>query len=187
LLQQAGYQFEAFSLEISEIIDENLNCFEQSLHLARLKMRHFRDKYGLKYGSFGLALTCDTMVEFEGQTLGKPSTEAEALSWLVSYSQKRQSVHTGCCLLNLDGSGEEISWAETTEVFFGKITEENALNYLSVQKDAMDKAGAYGLQDEAFPYVEQIRGSYTNVVGLPMESLKMHLKKITSSVGKDHA
>jgi len=176
LLHKAGYQFEALSLETSEIIDENLNCFEQSLYLARLKMRHFQEVYGLKYGEFGHALTCDTMVEFSGQTLGKPKDSAQALDWLVSYSEKTQYVHTGCCLMKLDGSGEQISWAETTEVCFKQITKENAQEYLEAQKDAMGKAGAYGLQDEAFPYVEKIKGSYSNVVGLPMESLKNKLK-----------
>jgi len=78
--------------------------------------------------------------------------------------------------MKLDGGGEQVSWAETTEVYFKKITKENAEDYLSAQKDAMGKAGAYGLQDEAFPYVEKIEGSYSNVVGLPMESLKEKLK-----------
>lgn len=178
MLHQAGYQFEAFSLETSEITDENLNCFEQSLHLARLKMRQFESLHGLKYGKFGYALTCDTMVEFKGQTLGKPKNKKQALDWLVSYSQGSQSVHTGCCLMRLDGLGQKKAWAETTQVKFRTITKRDAQKYLDEQEDALDKAGAYGLQDKTFPYVENIEGSYSNVVGLPMESLKLKLKEL---------
>lgn len=177
MLQKGGYQFEALSLETSEIIDENLNCFDQTIYLARLKMRQFKKTYGLKYGKFKTALTCDTMVEFDGQTLGKPDNENQALDWLVSYSNNKQYVHTGCCVMKLDGSGEKKSWAVTTEVFFKNISKENAQKYLKDQKDAMSKAGAYGLQDETFPFVEKIKGSYSNVVGLPMESLKVYLDK----------
>jgi len=177
LLHQAGYQFEALSLETSEITDENLNCFEQSMYLSRIKMRQFEEVHGLKYRDFGIALTCDTMVEFQGQTLGKPESKDQALDWLVSYSENKQFVHTGCCLMRLDGSGEQKNWAETTEVYFKKITKENAAKYLDEQKDVLDKAGAYGLQDKNFAYVEKIVGSYTNVVGLPMESLKLELSE----------
>ena len=177
MLHNGGYQFEALSLETSEIIDENLNCFEQSLYLACLKMRHFEQVHGLKYGDFKIALTCDTMVEFDGQTLGKPKSVNQALDWLISYSNKKQFVHTGCCIMNLDGSGEKQSWAETTEVHFKTINRADAQNYLDRQKDALDKAGAYGLQDKHFTFVKKIAGSYSNVVGLPMESLKANLAK----------
>ena len=169
LLKKAGYQFEPLSLETSEIIDENLNCFEQSAYLADLKMNHFKEAFGLKYKNFSFALTCDTMVEFEGETLGKPTDQSQALGWLLSYSKKMQLVHTGCCLLELDGSGKQKSWVTTTKVYFGEIDEKAALHYFGKHPDYISKAGGYGLQDEHFTFVEKIEGSYTNVVGLPME------------------
>lgn len=175
LLTQPGYQFEPFSLEISEIIDENLNCFEQCKGLACFKMEHFKDKVGLKYGDFGVALTCDTMVEFEGRSLGKPKDLVQAKEWLLSYSEKKQFVHTGCCLLRLDGSGEVKVWGETTSLIFKKISEEDVDLYLKNNIEVFGKAGGYGIQDPNFHLVDKIKGSYTNVVGLPLESLQENL------------
>ncbi len=176
LLTQAGYQFEPFSLETSEIIDENLNCFDQCKRLACIKMDHFKDEIGLKYEEFKFALTCDTMVEFEGQTLGKPETLLKAKKWLLNYSGKSQFVHTACCLLRLDGSGQDKSWVETTKINFRDITESEVDKYLKNNTEVLGKAGGYGIQDETFNLVSGIEGSYTNVVGLPLESLKRELE-----------
>lgn len=177
LLQQAGYQFDPYALEVSEITDENLNCLEQCLDLARLKMRHFINTYGLKSKDYSFALTCDTMVEFEGRVLGKPKDKNEALVWLKSYSGKEQLVHTGCCLLKLDGRSETEAWVSSTKVLFRTYSEHEAKLYLDTEKDVLSKAGGYGIQDESFNLVERIEGEFSNVVGLPLEELSKRLKK----------
>ncbi len=176
LLTQAGYQFEPFSLETSEIIDENLNCFDQCKRLACIKMEHFKDEIGLRYGDFKFALTCDTMVEFKGESLGKPESLHRAKKWLLDYSGKSQFVHTACCLLRLDGSGQDKSWVETTKINFKEVSESGVDEYLKNNTEVLGKAGGYGIQDETFSLVKEIEGSYTNVVGLPMESLKRELE-----------
>lgn len=175
LLKSAGYHFEPFPLETSEIIDKNLNSFEQTRRLACMKMEHFKGKYGLKYKNFSYALTCDTLVDFEGRTLGKPRNFLEAKSWLLSYSGKRQCVYTGVCLMRLDGSGKILDWVATTEIFFKSFDVVDVEDYLSKQGDVLDKAGAYGIQDKNFKLVKRIKGSYSNVVGLPLEDLKLKL------------
>lgn len=176
MLSQAGYQFESFSLETSEIIDENLNCFDQCETLARFKMKHFKSEIGLEFKNFKYALTCDTMVEFLGKSLGKPVDIAEAKAWLLSYSNKEQKVHTACCLMKLDGSGLDKSWVVTTKIKFKEISEKDVEKYLENNTEVLGKAGGYGIQDESFDLVERIEGSYTNVVGLPLESLDKHIR-----------
>jgi septum formation protein len=177
LLAQAGYQFEPFSLETSEIIDENLNCFDQCKGLACLKMKHFMDVVGLEYKNFYAALTCDTMVEFDHRALGKPKDLAEAKEMLMSYQGKSQKVHTGCCLMRLDGSGENRVWVTSTEVFFKDFSEEEVDQYLVGNISVLSKAGGYGIQDQGFDLVERIHGSYTNIVGLPLEDLSQNLEE----------
>ena len=140
-------------------------------------MTHFKDHFGLKSEGFTFALTCDTMVEFENKALGKPKNLDQALDWLISYSERSQFVHTGCSLLKLDGSGEQKTWVSTTEIFFSKISTEQAKLYLEIQKDVLSKAGGYGIQDESFKFVKSIKGSYSNVVGLPLKRLAEELKK----------
>lgn len=187
LLSQAGYQFEPFSLEISEITDENLNCFDQCKSLACLKMEHFKDeilnnpkkerKIDLK--KFKYILTSDTMVEFQGESLGKPKDLIQAKNWLLKYSGKEQWVHTGCCLIEIDQKQKivkEKSWAVSTKIIFKKITEQNIDLYLKNNTAVLEKAGGYGIQDANFNLVSGIEGSYSNVVGLPLESLSEEFK-----------
>lgn len=140
-------------------------------------MKHFKDKIGLKYENFDYALTCDTMVEFEGVSLGKPIDLVEAKKWLMSYSGKKQMVHTGSCLRKLDGLGQDKSWVETTEITFKKFGVSEVNEYLKSNLKILGKAGAYGIQDESFNLISGIKGSYTNIVGLPLEPLNKHLKQ----------
>ena len=182
LLSQAGYQFEPFSLEVSEITDENLNCFDQCKSLACLKMNHFKteilnkvsEKTDVVSSGFKYALTCDTMVEFEGRSLGKPKDLVQAKKWILNYSGKEQWVHTACCLLEVDDNLKKVkekTWGTSTKIIFKEITENEVDAYLKNNESVLGKAGAYGIQDENFHLVSQIKGSYSNVVGLPLESL----------------
>ncbi len=178
LLNKAGYQFEALSIEISEIIDKNLNGKEQCLGLARLKMRHFlgQNEKNLKENAF--ALTCDTMVEFEGLVLGKPLSRDQAKGWIKSYENKSQWVHTGCSLVELGNIENRVDWVTSTKINFSDVGEEALNAYFDKTPDYITKAGGYGLQDEYFNFVESIEGSYTNVVGLPLEDLSVNFLKL---------
>lgn len=182
LLSQAGYQFEPFPIEISEIIEENLNCFDQCKGLACLKMKHFKDEIlnkaakslEIDLSKFRYVLTSDTMVEFEGESLGKPEDLVQAKKWILEYSGKEQWVHTGCCILEIDEKLKEIkekSWVTSTKIIFKELTESDVDEYLENNESVLGKAGAYGIQDENFHLVSKIEGSYSNVVGLPLESL----------------
>lgn len=182
MLKKAGYQFEALSLEISEIIDENLNGKDQCMALARLKMRHFLDHYEKAVKENSFALTCDTMVEFEGSVLGKPESKSQAKDWLLSYSNKEQWVHTGCSLVFLGDVKKRHDWVCTTKILFKEVEESEIETYFNKTPDFISKAGGYGLQDEHFKFVDSIKGSYTNVVGLPLEDLNLYFDKLISEI-----
>ena len=177
MLEKAGYQFESYSIELSEIIDKNLNSFDQAKALARFKMEQFLEHFGAKSESYSYALTFDTMVEFEGRSLGKPLDKNEALGWLLEYSGKTQKVHTGCCIYSFINEKICEDWTSTTLVHFKSYGEQEALEYLDSEPSFINKAGGYGIQDPTFNLSSQIEGEYSNVVGLPLKDLAEKLKE----------
>jgi septum formation protein len=110
-------------------------------------------------------LGADTIVVSpDGEVLGKPKDEQDAFKMLSALSGKKHRVLTGVCLIL--PNGETQTRAETTDVFFQTLSEEEIKKYIA-SGSPMDKAGAYGIQDGGL--VRRIEGSYTNVVGLPVE------------------
>ena len=120
-----------------------------------------------------IVLGADTIVWAEGKVLGKPKDAADAVRMLRSLSGKAHCVYTGYCLL---GPSVDIGGSAVTEVCFHDLTDEWIAEYVATGSP-LDKAGAYGIQDDA-RLVRSIRGSYTNVVGLPEEEIAARLTEI---------
>lgn len=129
--------------------------------LARQKAREVA---GLPNAKGKAVLGADTVVALEGEILGKPKDEADAFRMLSALSGKTHEVYTGVCLITADGT-EQVE-ADCTRVRFYKLSNEQIWAYIRTGSP-MDKAGAYGIQDGGL--VEEIVGSFTNVVGLPKE------------------
>ena len=118
----------------------------------------------------------DTVVAFDGKVLGKPKDEADAFRMLKMLSGKAHAVYTGVCFVRQDEDGYFVDTrAEKTVVYFNDLTDEWIKEYIQ-GGSPMDKAGAYGIQDGGL--VERIEGSYTNVVGFPIELVKEMMKDI---------
>ncbi len=113
-------------------------------------------------------LGADTVVSLEGEIFGKPRDEAEAKKMLRALSGRDHLVTTG---LALAVRGELYTTAATTRVYFDKLTEEEIAAYVA-SGEPLDKAGAYGIQGRAAAFIPRIEGSYTNVVGLPLNTLR---------------
>lgn len=170
LLNQAGYQFRRDSVKVSEIIDENLNPREAVQTLARQKMEAFVNGHKPLKGQAILALTADTMVWLEDQWLGKPVNLSQARSYLEQLSGKMHRVISALCFYNFQNQ-QWVQASDSTEIWFRQLSENEILNYLATG-ESMDKAGAYGIQGEAGKFVLRTEGSWTNVVGLPMETFE---------------
>ena len=123
-----------------------------------------------------IVLGSDTVVAFGKNALGKPKDERDAKEMLGALSGKKHHVYTGVCLIQAKAG--EIIWQKTaaakTAVYFEKLTEEFIDEYVA-GGSPMDKAGAYGIQDGGL--VKKIKGSYSNVVGLPVELVKKMVQK----------
>jgi septum formation protein len=123
-----------------------------------------------------IVIGSDTVVAFGGKVLGKPKDEEEAISMLSALSGKKHYVYTGVCFVLCDkGKVKTVTGAVKTAVYFEKLSPEWILEYVR-GGSPMDKAGAYGIQDGGL--VKRIKGSYSNVVGLPVEYCKKMLSKI---------
>lgn len=127
----------------------------------------------------------DTVVSIDGRILGKPVDEDDARRMLLTLSGRTHQVYTGVSLVirrpetGADHSAPEheiISFHEKTDVVFCEMTDEEIDAYIATG-DPMDKAGAYGVQSYAAPFVSAIYGDYYNVMGLPASRLYHELKR----------
>lgn len=123
-----------------------------------------------------LVLGADTVVCLDGEIFGKPADAEDAKRMLRLLSGRTHSVFTGVCLMR---EGKTVEAAEETEVTFFPLGEEKIEEYVASGLP-FGKAGAYGIQDGGL--VERIKGSYTNVVGLPVELTKELFVKVSEGL-----
>jgi len=113
-------------------------------------------------------VAADTIVVLDGRLLGKPADRNEARATLRALSGRRHDVITGMCVLT---EGAIRLRAVITEVWFRRLTEKEIEDYVATG-EPMDKAGSYGIQGRAGKFVARLRGSRSNVIGLPVEELR---------------
>ena len=162
--------FEILPATGEERVDESLSPAEQCRQLAVQKAREISQNHGGRY-----VLGADTVVAIDEKVLGKPVDAAEAKRMLQSLSGRTHEVFTGVCMIS--PSGKELSAVAGTKVHFYPLEESFIDGYVK-GGSPMDKAGAYGIQDGGL--VSSIDGSYSNVVGLPVELCKEMYEEITS-------
>jgi septum formation protein len=121
-----------------------------------------------------LVIGSDTVVALASKTFAKPKDLQEAAGFLKKLSGKTHQVITGVSLLCLEPFKVKL-FSETTHVGFQKLNDQNIREYLSMI-NPLDKAGGYAIQEHGEWIIGEIFGSYTNVVGLPMERLREELK-----------
>lgn len=171
LLEKAGYEFRVSLVKVSEIFDENLNPEFVASHLATIKAQAARDTdNSLKQEGF-LVLGADTIVVSGVQILGKPENPQQAVQFLRQLSGGAHRVMTGLALLKSGPRPELWSGTEITQVQFRTLSDVEIQDYVNTG-EPMDKAGAYAIQGGAKDFVSSISGSWSNVVGLPLELLQ---------------
>lgn len=119
-----------------------------------------------------IVLASDTIVVVDGEVWGKPKDEQDAKRMLRGLSGRSHLVITGYTIISRQ---YEVSRSVTTTVYFNKLSDELIDEYVKTGSP-MDKAGAYGIQDEQFHLVDHIVGSYDNVMGFPTEDIARHLR-----------
>ncbi len=171
LLRQIGVSFIHISPNVDETVTKNLTPEELVEHLALRKAASIAERK-----TNALILGADTIVVSRGLIFGKPSGAFEAADMLRQLSSSTHIVHTGIALVHKQ-SERIVSVVESTEVTFGRLTEIEISNYVKTGAP-LDKAGAYGIQDDLGAlFIERIHGDYYNVVGLPLRRLYTLLRE----------
>jgi septum formation protein len=119
-------------------------------------------------------LGADTLVSLSGKLFGKPRDLQHAHRMLMQLQGQTHEVVTGVCLVHWQ-TGRQRAFAESTDVRFKELSSQQIDRYLALI-EPLDKAGAYAIQDHGHSIVSEISGSYSNVVGLPLERLRAELR-----------
>ena len=172
LMAGLGVNYEVRILpDVDESYPDTLQGEEIPLYIAKEKA----DAYIPMMQPDELIITADTIVWLDGKVLGKPRDREDALQMLRPMSGRTHEVFTGVCITTTDW---QRSFTAQTEVRFATLSEDEIIYYVDNFKP-MDKAGAYGVQEWiGFIGVENISGSYYNIMGLPVQKLYRELLKV---------
>ncbi len=175
LLAQTGIPFRKLVRETSEVFPVGLPPEEVVLLLCQEKAKLFEKEL---QDPAVVVITADTMVAVDQSVMNKPADPTEAFDMLKTLSGRWHEVLTGVCIRQRN---KEIAFFETTKVLFRELEDWEILHYIN-DCQPFDKAGAYGIQEWiGIVGIREIRGSYANVVGLPVERLFCELKNLLES------
>tara|TARA_Y100001968_G_scaffold115042_1_gene104438 strand:- start:700 stop:1350 length:651 start_codon:yes stop_codon:yes gene_type:complete len=186
LLEQVGISHETIASELDESAFDCTDPIELTNSLAKAKGEAVFEKINNRRNKFPFShrveaiISCDSIFEFQGQCLGKPSDQKEAINRLRRMSGKTGYLHTGhCCLYSNDlildfntrtklkFSIENIS----TKVKFVDFSEDEINRYVETQ-EPLQSAGGFTLEGKGGLFIEEINGCFSNVLGLSLPWLR---------------
>lgn len=168
LLRMCGFEFDVIPSTVDEVFIDGQDPLTQAMRLSSLKAADVATQRPDTW-----VLAADTIVVHNGRQLAKPLDTADAHAMLRSLSGHTHSVVTGVTLQQ----GDDVhTFAVTTHVTFAELSDSEIAMYVATGSP-MDKAGAYGIQDDLGAlFISRIDGCYYNVVGLPLQRLYTELK-----------
>lgn len=166
LLQKIIPLFEVIPSEV----DENIDVSDPYLYACKVA-EHKCDKV-FESNQNKVVIGCDTIVVYKGKILGKPKNSQDAMDTLKGLSGQIHEVITGVCVRH--GDKKYIDY-DKTQVLFNDLSQEFIKSYVA-SGSPLDKAGSYGIQDGGI--VKEYVGSFTNVVGFPLELVEKMLKNV---------
>ncbi len=172
LLKILKLKFRSISVNVDESLIDNEIPIDTVLRLSKIKLNKAKEKV-----KSGIIITADTIVVLDGLIINKPKDEKDAEKILKKLSGRTHLVYTGFAIYNYQNNKSIFDY-ETTEVTFRKLEHNEIIDYIK-SGSPMDKAGAYGIQDDfGAVFIEKVHGCYYNVVGLPLHKLYKRLKEI---------
>jgi nucleoside triphosphate pyrophosphatase len=170
LLSEAGFEFEIASPRVGETFDVGLTLREVTLWNAIRKGMSIAEAR-----PDSIVLAADTLVALDDQIIGKPAGLDEAKKMLQRLSGRTHEVCSAVFIYQ-QTSGRSVTFRDISRVRFRRLTGSMIENYLA-KVNPLDKAGAYAAQGSGAEIIAKIKGSFTNVVGLPMEETVAALAK----------
>jgi septum formation protein len=178
LLKQLGFDFLVKPSNVNEENEESGASADEFVRkLAQLKAWDVAEKIKGK----AIIIGADTVVVLDGQMMNKPMDAGDAINMLKKLSGRTHIVHTGIALVE-PFSKKCVSSVKSTHVTFRELDEDEIKAYVAAGSP-MDKAGAYGIQDDfGAVFVSHIEGCYYNIVGLPLEMLYSMMREFVREV-----
>ena len=174
LLLQIGIQPE---IVVSHVVEQVTSSVPSEVVMELASQKAADVAAGRKAGE--TVIGSDTVVAIDGKILGKPKTHEEAREMIGMLSGRVHQVDTGVCVIlkGEDGNDRSRVFFDKTDVEVYPLTEEEIFQY-AMSEEPMDKAGAYGVQGFFARYIKGLKGSYANVMGLPVSRLYQELKEL---------
>lgn len=174
ILKKRGYIFDVIPANIDESCCKENKPAEivEALSLKKARAVAGRVNRGIVLGS-------DTIAVLDGKIIGKPRSIEHAEEILKEFSGRKQQVYSGWALVDAETGQEKSGW-DVTEIKMKNMSSREIADYVS-SGEAMNRAGAYGIQAGGDRFVEKIDGSFDNVVGLPTEKLLPQLNRMLSN------
>ncbi|WP_038342821.1 Maf-like protein [Acinetobacter sp. A47] len=173
LLTQLGLDFEIYSPDVDEAVLDGETVQHYVERLARDKAQAVLARF-----PDAIVIAADTSLSFAGQIIGKPESKQHAFAIWSALSGQWHDVYSGVCVAT---SSQSLSTVVHTEVEFRSLSHAEMEKYWATGEPA-GKAGAYAIQGIAAQYIPQIRGSYSNVVGLPLYETAQLLERVQTQV-----
>lgn len=174
LLEQINLKFDVIASTVLEYTEDELTPAEFAEKMALSKASDVARSV-----NNALIIGADTIVVHDDEILGKPVDDEDAKRLLKRLSGHTHNVYTGVALLKTDNNGEperSITFYSKTNVVFAKLDDKEIEEYVN-SGSPMDKAGAYGIQDDwGSLFVKRIDGDYYNVVGFPLQKFYTMMK-----------
>lgn len=179
LLSEMGVVFEVIPSTYDEVLDDSRDPQAVAVELAFGKASEVAERF-----PDAIVVGSDTIVAVSGRQLGKPADSNEARAMLQALAGKSHEVVTSVVVI-CQARGIRLQDCATTRVYFKPYDSQAVEAYLA-SGDAMDKAGAYGIQSGAAPLIDHIEGRIETVIGLPTHVLADLLKKVGVSSTETH-
>lgn len=170
LLENLNVDFKVIPSSIEEVMIPNEKPEALAMRLAFTKAFDIANKNENK-----VVIGADTIVVLDNDVLGKPKDEKDAFNMLKNLSNTYHQVITGISVINLNENKKIVDYV-VSDVKFKNLDDEKIKRYIDT-KEPLDKAGAYGIQGYGSLLVEEIKGDYFNIVGLPLSKLDEILHK----------
>jgi septum formation protein len=174
MLERAGYSIDVIPSGIDEPTGQGFtNARHYVMTVSWLKAAAVAPQV-----EDGMIIAADTVGWLDGQVVGKPDDLDDARAILTSLSGREHELWTGVVLWRRP-DGLQMVWQECTRLFFRKLSTQELDAYLATNT-WVGRSGAYAIQEDNDPFLRIIEGSLTNVIGLPMESLRRNLELLES-------
>jgi septum formation protein len=178
LLEQIGVKFHVHAVDMDESMLPGETVLQHVKRLALEKARLGFEQVS-QQESDPAVLAADTVVEIDGEVLGKPENRQQAAVFLTRLSGKKHKVHTAVAVVS---GTKELTEISSSEVEFTTLSEQQIAAYVATG-EPLDKAGAYAIQGIAAQFIVNLNGSYSGVMGLPLYETAMLFSSCGVSCG----